>query len=516
MTKLLRAALALCLVVLTAACAGCGSSSGGSGSDTAKLAPPSSFLYAEATIDPSGDQESAMRSILGDLPGEGAPQARLDNLLEQASKSAKDSKVDYLKDVKPWLGDKIAAFVSQGKAGSTKPPAALLVATTDEAKAQDTIDSAKESGDHNVSYRDTDYVLSKDGSAVALLDGFFVAGSEAGMKAAIDASKDQSLSETDSYKQAIEKADDNRVALVYEDLGGIVNAVVGASGQSLGAAAPFLGRILGGKPVVATIRAEQQALVIDGSLIPTGALGDVVGKSTPLLGEVPGDSWLALGAADFGSSLEQIIGLFAGALGGEQALEQQLQAATGLDLERDVLSWMGDVALFAGGDSKDTLGGGAVIESKDAAASKAALTRFAALAANTGGADVAAAQVGKASGYSVKFESATDPVYLLQMGDRVAVTYGEGAAKAALGGATGLADSAGFKSAGEKLGAAYTPSLYVTAAPILQLAESFGAGGADYGKAKPYLTILDYLIAGGAQAGDTAKSRVRIGFKPHE
>ena len=513
MTKTLRLLLTLAVAALVAA--GCGSSSSSSGSDTAKLAPATSFLYAEANIDPTGSQEAGARSILSDLPGSGPPEERLNQLLEKASQSSKTSKVDYEKDVRPWLGDQAAIFAAPEKGGGSGTAWAAVVATTDESKAQDTIDKGKEAGDKEQSYNGTNYVVSGD-TAMAVIDGFFVAGSEAGMKAAIDASKSDSLADSSRYKDATKDATEDRIALVYEDFGGLVQALAKTSGQSLGPAAPFIGSIFGDKPVVATISAEQQALVINGSLIPGSAGLNLFGRSTPLLGEVPANSWLALGQADFGSVVKTLIGTFAGLVGGEDALNQQLKSSTGLDLNQDILSWIGDVALFVSGDSKDSIGGGAIIQSKDPAASKRTLTKLAALAAAGGGGQVSAAEVSGAKGYKLTTDSAPKPIYILQANDRVAITYGEEAATEVFAGGTGdLASNASYKDATDKLGGAYAPSLYVDVPPILSLAESFGAGGADYQKAKPYLTILDYVVAGSAKSGDTASSRTRIGFKPH-
>src|SRR5215211_1866427 len=196
MTKTLCALVALIAI----SAAGCGSSSGGSGTDTAKLAPASSFLYAEVNLDPTGSQEAGMRSILGDLPGSGPPEQRLDDLLEQASQS-EDSKVDYLKDIKPWLGDKAAVFVSPPKAGASSPPWAVVIATTDEQKAKDAAAKGQESGSTKSTYNGVDYVVDKDKTATATIDGFFVVGSEAGVKEAVDASKSGSLSASDRYKE---------------------------------------------------------------------------------------------------------------------------------------------------------------------------------------------------------------------------------------------------------------------------------------------------------------------------
>jgi hypothetical protein len=515
MTKTLRALVALVVVAL--AVAGCGSSSGsGSGTDTARLAPANSFLYFEATIDPTGDQEAAMRTILADLPGSGPPEDRINNLLEQASKSSKTANVDYEKDIKPWLGDKAAVFVAPPKTANGKSPWAIVAATTDEGKAKDTVKKGHDAGDQDLTYRDTDYVLSKDGTAVGVVGGYLVIGSDDGLKAAVDASKNDSasLTKSDRYQQAIKGATTDRIALLYEDFGGILQTLASASKQSLGAAAPLVGRLFGGNPIVATIRAENQALVIDGSLLPSGSLFGISGKSTPLLGTVPADSWLALGAPHLGQTLETVIGLVSGAVGGEQALKQQLRASTGLDLDRDLLSWIGDAAIYVTGDSKATIGGGALIQSTNPTASRRALTKLAALAARSGGdTRVSAYHFHSAAGYRLQTTSAPTPIYIVQAGDEVALTYGP---PTVLGGSgAALTSAPGYQAAVSKLGAGYAPSLYVSVPPILNVAESFGAGGASYQKAKPYLTILDYLISGSAQSDGKTISRTRIGFKPH-
>lgn len=514
MTRTLRLVFIAAVAMLAA---GCGSSSGGSGTDTAKLAPPASFFYAEVNIDPSGSQEAAMRSILGDLPGSGPPEERLSDVLEKASKSETGSKVDFRQDVQPWLGDKAGVFVASPRAGSKDTAWAVVVATTDEGKAQETIDKGKAAGDRDASYNGTDYVVDKDGDAMAVVDGFFVAGSEAGLKQAIDANKGESLSEGNRYRQATDGVEEERIALLYEDFSGIVQALASASGESLGPVAPLIGGLFGGKPVVATIKVEQQALVVDGSLFPSSGL-NLLGKSTELLGDVPADSWLALGQSDFGATVKTLFSTFAGFAGGEEQLEAQVQRASGLDLDRDVFSWIGDVAIFVNGDSAESIGGGVLIQSKDQAASRRALTKLSALAAQTGDVTVSAADVGGAKGYKLANESAPRGVFMLQSGDKVAIVYGEDAAKQALSGSGGgLASAPGFTDAAAKLGDTYAPALYLSVPPILRVAESFGASeSSDYQQAKPYLTILDYVISGSARSGDGAASRTRIGFKPNE
>jgi hypothetical protein len=68
--------------------------------------------------------------------------------------------------------------------------------------------------------------------------------------------------------------------------------------------------------------------------------------------------------------------MFAGFAGGEEQLKAQVRQASGLDLDRDVFSWIGDVAMFVNGDSQQSIGGGVLIQSKDEAASQRALTKL--------------------------------------------------------------------------------------------------------------------------------------------
>ena len=72
--------------------------------------------------------------------------------------------------------------------------------------------------------------------------------------------------------------------------------------------------------------------------------------------------------------------LFAAELGGRDAIEQQLKQATGLDLQEDVISWMGDWGLFVRGTTLEDLSGGLIIETTDEAASKRAIDAVARLA----------------------------------------------------------------------------------------------------------------------------------------
>jgi hypothetical protein len=154
-----------------------------------------------------------------------------------------------------------------------------------------------------------------------------------------------------------------------------------------------------------------------------------------------------------------------------------------------------------------------VVKSTNPAASKRALTRLAAAIARTDPTTrVAAARVPGAFGYQLRSKEAPRGAFMVQRGDKVVFAYGASEARAAVGGDS-LAGSSDFKRASDGLGKGYSPLLYVSMPPILRVADAFGASDdKDYVAARPYLTILDYLIAG--YTGNDG--RLRIGFKPHE
>src|SRR5205085_5758879 len=153
-----------------------------------------------------------------------------------------------------------------------------------------------------------------------------------------------------------------------------------------------------------------------------------------------------------------------------------LRAATGLDLNHDLLSWIGDAAFFVGGESKKSIQGGALIHSANAATSKATLAKLGRFAAHAGGGTKASpAGIPGATGFRLSDSSAPAGVYLLQTGDVVILAYGENAARAAVTGSNGITSAPDFRRAATGLGPGFAPSLYVSMPPIFRLAAHLGA-----------------------------------------
>ena len=104
------------------------------------------------------------------------------------------------------------------------------------------------------------------------------------------------------------------------------------------------------------------------------------GEGSDLLGDLPADSWVALGQKDLGKLIGFYEDAFAAVAGGRDAIEGQFKAATGLDLQQDVLSWMGDFGIFVRGTSLASLDGALVVQTSDEAKSERFLAALAHLA----------------------------------------------------------------------------------------------------------------------------------------
>jgi hypothetical protein len=270
---------------------------------------------------------------------------------------------------------------------------AVIATTTDEQAAQAAIDRAVDGSDKTFSkrtYEGVDYQTSSDGAA-GIVEGFAVFGTEPEFKRTVDAARGEGLGSVDRFEEATGRLQDDRLGTFYLDVRAVLDQAAredpDAAQQLEQAKRLFPFDKLG--PVAGAFMADGERLAVDAFTdmpedgLPSG-LGALTGVgSTPLLGELPGDSWLALGSPDFGPSLKAIYQQLAGALGGA-AIENQLRQELGLDLQDDVFSWIGDVAFFVRGTTMDSIEGGAVIEVTDSGKAKAAFGKLLGLAQTRG------------------------------------------------------------------------------------------------------------------------------------
>jgi hypothetical protein len=245
-------------------------------------------------------------------------------------------------------------------------------------------------------------------------------------------------------------------------------------------------------PVAGSFSADGDGLRIEVKLRRSGgALLDA--GSTPLLQELPGDSWAALGAADVGESLRSTIDSFAGAIGGI-AVRRELRSQTGLDLDRDLLDWIGHVGAFVRGTTPATLDGGVVIQPSDEDRAADAFGRLVGAAqvmakARAQPVDIAGAD----QAFAISDGRSPRPIVLARGSGLVVITAGRPAAEAALGSDDRLGDTDLDTEAQDLVG--MEPSVLVG---VPQLLELMNASGRDPGlaQAQPYLEAYSVLAAG--------------------
>ena len=310
--------------------------------------------------------EGALRDDAHDAAGKvlltDDPEAEVRRLMQLAFADTGED-FDYDRDVEPWLGDRAGFWV---RPTETKDNfGALLLATTDTEQAEESLRASLERGGKTVAERShggTDYLVNSEEVAAGIVGDFAVIAREAEYKRTIDASEGDSLAETDEYADAVDGLEDERLAHFWVDTAALIELAqeMNPRADRLSALVPLDDL----PPIAGSFEADGDRLALE--VKARGSkLGPLLGGgSTPLLQELPGDSWAAFGSADVGETLRETIDGFAGALGG-LVVRRELQREYGLDLDRDLLDWIGHVGFFVRGRTLETLDGGVVIQVTD-------------------------------------------------------------------------------------------------------------------------------------------------------
>jgi len=505
MRKLLLTLAALSIAALVAV--GCGKQDEAA-SGASELVPAGSVIYGEATLKPEGDQKEAIDAILAKFPGGGQAGDKLKDLIEKGMRES-DAPITFKEDIEPWLGDEAAFFVANLSPTGDAQSAAGLIATDDEDKAREALEKSAEGKLKKQSYKDVEYLTDDTDEAGAVFDGFVVLGTEEGVKAAIDTSKGgKKLSEDESYKNALDDAADDRLGFFYMNSPELLRSLRESGAPLPGSFGKFFK-----EPLVATLDADKDGVVFEGTVPEEIGRASFFGQASDLLEDLPGDSWLGMAQTDFGKLVDFYVDAFAGVAGGRDAIEQQLKAATGLDLQRDVIDWMGDFGVFVRGTSVAELDGALIVETKDEAASGRFISALERLAKSQGQGAVQIGPLdapGGGKGFTAKGSGIPKPIHVFQKGGRVVFAYGDAAASDAVNPANKLGDAADYTATRESLGD-YDISFFLLTKPILDLVESTEAAtDADWQKAKPYLEPLNALVGGTSGDGDSLRSAVKL------
>jgi hypothetical protein len=552
------AAVVVGIVIAVVASSG-GSHPMGTSADPARAVPASAPLYAAADVRPSPEKRKAALAAGRALTHQADPYLRLLAALQTPGSPA----LDYTRDVAPWLGKKAGIFLSSLQSsgalltlvqqgllgqssgasafpfGSTGAQGAIVLDTRDMHKASAFLQAAAaRAGAHAASYRGIAYELSSGDVAFGLVHRFAVIGSGSGLRSVIDTTLGgPALAKSPRYAALLAFAPSKGIAHVYSNAG----AVPAGSASGL---AGLLALISKGRLLNVSLVPTASSLALDVDTLTAGApttqpVPSFASESSRALGELPADSWLALGLGDaghmLGADVQGLRGL-ASLAGGPsspttginvKALLEGLTTPLGLlaestpEAKRSFQSWMGSAGIFASGTSLLELKAAVVIASKDPASSRAAVGKLAARLRAKGATVQTASVPGTDAAVTARLTGL--PVALVIASGRSSsgqskfvIGVGEPSVPAALSPSGLLASAPSASAAAAALGEGTQPSVIVDVPTLLGLLE--GIGLTEDPTISPFIPYLRSVttVAGGSHPLDATVERFRlvVGLRP--
>ena len=470
------AAVALLAALVAAVGVGCGSAKEPA-ADPAGVVPARAPVYVEATIPPEGATRDDALAAAGKILGTADPTARLRQLVRGKGAAG---------DVAPWLGDRVGAFSLAGSTGD----GAIVAAVSDDDAARAWV---ARQGSRTQRYRDVDVRLGGRGQAYAVVEHRVVVGAPAAVRASIDAASGQALAGSDAFTKALARVEGgDGIGRGYLAPRALVASRTGSAPSASGMAGSLaMGLLTESLPTAVGMRFHA-----DGSAVraDTAAIGGAQPAAQPdpdVLAGLTGKAWLAAGLGPVGPRLRD-------QLGGSGALLALAGAQAGVDIERDLLGWMGQGAVFVTGDSPATIGGALVVRSSDPAATRAAVPRLAALITRfaPGATSRELRAPGVDVGVSIRAQGIPAPVGIAAAGDRFVIAVGRGALHEAIAPSSRLGDDADFRAAAATLGQGLRPSAFVGARALTPLATALARRtGADARRVRATLGRFRGLVA---------------------
>lgn len=502
-------------LLAAAALAGCGGGAkdGDANADPAKVVPEGSAGYVSFNVRPKGELKANAERMARTLFGTDDPGGEIVKLLEELADGPSD--LSFKEDIDPWLGDHVAMAITSVRGRNAD--VLVVAASRDNDRAREALEKSADLPESST-YQDVELRASRDGSqAGAVLGDTVVFGSDRVVRQAIAATKSGAvLAESAPFQEASRQVPANGIASGYLDAAKLVGAVASASGQG---DAELLETLIGGQVggIAATLNVNEDNLRLQAVVTGLGEPGEPRaggGTAAGALAQLPGDAWLGLGIGDVDGTVAGILrriqergGL---AVIGVAAVLAQFKEATGLDVEQDILAWMGEGGIFVQGTSEGGVGGGLIVRSKDPAATRRAVKGLAkGLPRLVDGSKVTTLTAeGVNEGFKLTGSSLT--FYVASAGERFIVAIGERAFRSALKPGSPLTDSPGYKSIAPKLGSQLEPAFYLDLQSVADLIESHGAKG---GAALAVLRKFTQVVAGGRRQGDALLITLVAGVK---
>lgn len=506
---LLAALVATFALLVVAGCGGSGdeASSSDAAPDPATLAPAGAAVYGEVTVRPSGDMKDDVVAAARKVLRVQDPGAELRRLLDQDSGPGE---VLFSRDIEPWLGERVGGFFLMPAKPSDDADGALVFAVRDRDALEDAIPRLRRDGQRRAgTYRGVEYDkdIEESDTYAAPVGDFYVLGTLRGLRAAIDVSKDgDGIAETARFEDATGDVPADALAFFYVDPRALAETLESAPNVPR-AAERTLARLADSAPVTGHITATADEIAFEATADDQlfGEAVETDSEAEVSVGQLPGDSWLALATPPLGRTIRQ-------ALDGAGLLEMasaQVRAELGFDLDRDLLRPLGALGLFARGTNPLDIGGGALLQMTDAAAAERLLTRIQAIVGAATGSPTRSVELAGARGFEVQIPQSPQPIVVLAKGDRIAAGYAASSARDLLDPAQRFDESSGGKAAIATLGDGYTPSVVVLVSPLADLLGALDElEVADLSKVLPYVRPYRSLAIGTKHDGDRATTRV--------
>ena len=508
--------LVACVAAAAALVAGCGGGGDSGNVDVgpATAAPASAALYIDGTVKPTGQTQTDAQAALGKVLNTPDPGGKIVSLIEGQAKT-EGHPFNYQQDVAPWLGEKVGFFFTDLTDNAQK--GAAVIETTNPSAAvafARKVSGATATNPAPQSYNGASYQTepSDPTTVFGTVGDFLVTGDVEGFKAAVDADKGDSLGDNSDFKDSLDQLPSDRLGTFYTVPKTLIDALGPSQidAQSQAAIEKSAGESLN-KPLSGALTASADTFELQ-------FIGGDNGVETPessLVGDVPADSWLALGLGNLGDTAKRTIEQLkeSGVPNLEQGLAQ-IEQATGASIDQ-LTNALGDAVIYVRGESQKSLNGALVIQTKDPDLTGRLLSQLQTLVRLGSQGTAKPLQLsGGGTGFQINDPTQTpQPIEIAQQGDKIIIGYGANSVARSLAPAQPLGDSPTFSTAKGQVSDLGT-DLFVDLPKVFQLAETQGAkSDPGYAQAKPYIDALSYLVSGSGTKGDQAELKAVVGLK---
>lgn len=338
-------------------------------------------MYVEVRLQPSADQDAALRELLGRFPAiEGLDLDRplydqLGEVIDKQLAGQDDVQLSWAADIAPWFDGRLAFAVTdlplEAMAGAQDPTAMpelpgmlAIIGVTDPAAARASVDRLIAESAPDVELVESEHrgvtIFSRgeEGAYAITDDAILFAPDATAIVAALDthAEPDAGLAATAQLEAAVDALPADWLAFSAFDFSGILAAgFADAADDESAAAVAAIQALVQHQPMrgAVALTAQGDRLAIDGvSAAPTGPF-TMENADRGLAGEVPADALYYVESGNVGEALAAVLQTLKEAAATDPDAAEQIamaEAALGAELP-ELVAWIDDGAIAAGWDA---------------------------------------------------------------------------------------------------------------------------------------------------------------------